>query len=83
MWVQRSRVKGCLGWTTRRLLKSGVVVALDVIRVPGGEFAEDAEAEVAGTFVLGEVDPDGGVVVGFVGDLDGVAEAGSRGPLQG
>ena len=31
-----------------------------------------------GLIVFGEIDPNGGVVVGFVGDLDGVAEAGSE-----
>src|SRR5262249_2994902 len=39
-------------------------------RVPRLERAEDAEAEMAGLVVFGEIDPDGRVVIGFVGDLD-------------
>ena len=60
------------------VVEGGVFVGFEVGGVPGFEGAEDAETEVAGLVVLGEIDPDGGVVVGLVGELDGVAEAGGE-----
>lgn len=60
------------------VVEGQVFVGFQVGRVPGFEGAEDAEAEVAGLVVLRKVDPDGGVVVGFAGELEGVAVAGGE-----
>ncbi len=60
------------------VVKGRVFVGFEVGRVPGFEGTEDAETEVAGLFILREIDPDGGVVVGLVGELEGVAKAGGE-----
>ena len=60
------------------VVEIGVFVGLGIGGVPRFQRAEDAQAKMPGLVVFGEVNPDGGVVVGFVGDLDGVAEAGGE-----
>ena len=60
------------------VIEGRIFVGFEVGGVPGFEGTEDAEAEVAGLVVFGEVDPNGGVVVGFVGELEGVAVAGGE-----
>lgn len=60
------------------VVEGGVGIGREVLGVPGFEVAEDAEAEVAGAVVFGEVDPDGGVVVVLGGQLEGIAVAGGE-----
>jgi len=60
------------------LVEFGVLVGGEIVGVPGLEFAEDAEAEEAGLVVAGEVNPDGGIVIGFVGELDGIDIIGGK-----
>ena len=51
-----------------------IVVGREFVRIPLAQVTEDPEPKLAGV-LADEVDPDRGVVIGRVGELNGIAEA--------
>src|SRR5262249_639740 len=63
-----------LGYPDEPVGECRVLVSRKVGRIPDFQVPEHAETEVARLVVAGEIHPDGGIVVGFVGYLDRVAK---------
>ncbi len=60
------------------LFKCRILVGREIQSLPGFENTEDPQTEEAGFIVLGEVHPDGGIIVGVVGELEGIAVIGGE-----